>query len=113
MTFTFDNSVITPVTTHKHLGIFFSDNGKWTAHIDAITAKVSKQIAVLRKLKYKITREFLSNMYITFIRPTMEYASEVRDNLKLVRTPLNVYFTAFKSIFLSLYAHINSDECHA
>ena len=34
-------------------------------------------------------------------------------DLKLVRTPLNVYFTAFKSSFLSLYAHINSDECHA
>ena len=33
--------------------------------------------------------------------------------LKLVRTPLNVYFTAFKSIFLSLYAPITSDECHA
>ena len=33
--------------------------------------------------------------------------------LKLVRTLLNVYFTAFKSSFLSLYAHINSDECHA
>ena len=33
--------------------------------------------------------------------------------LKLVRTPLNVFFTAFKSIFLSLYAPITSDECHA
>ena len=30
-----------------------------------------------------------------------------------MRTPLNVYFTAFKSIFLSLYAPITSDECHA
>ena len=27
--------------------------------------------------------------------------------------PLNVYFTAFKSIFLPLYAPITSDECHA
>ena len=35
------------------------------------------------------------------------------SELKLVRTPLNVHFTAFKSIFLSLYAHITSDECHA
>ena len=35
------------------------------------------------------------------------------SRLKLVRTPLNVYLTAFKSSFLSLYAHINSDECHA
>ena len=34
-------------------------------------------------------------------------------SLKLVRTPLNVYFTAFKSIFLSVYAPITSDECHA
>ena len=33
--------------------------------------------------------------------------------LKLVRTPFNVYFTAFKSIFLSVYAPIISDECHA
>ena len=30
-----------------------------------------------------------------------------------MRTPLNVYFTAFKSIFLSLYAPITSDECRA
>ena len=35
------------------------------------------------------------------------------SDLKLVRTPLNVYFTAFKSIFLSLYASITSYECHA
>ena len=33
--------------------------------------------------------------------------------LKLVRTPLNIYFTAFESIFLSLYEPITSDECHA
>ena len=35
------------------------------------------------------------------------------STLELVRTPLNVYFTAFKSIFPSLYAPITSDECHA
>ena len=38
---------------------------------------------------------------------------DIKLRLKLVRTPLNVYFTAFKSIFLSLYAPITSDECHA
>ena len=81
MQFKFDNSVISPLTTHKHLGIILTNNGKWTAHIDNITARVSKQIAVLRKLKYTLTREFLSNMYITFFRPTIEYASEVWDNL--------------------------------
>ena len=34
-----------------------------------------------------------------------------KASLKLVRTPLNVYFTAF--IFLSPYAPFTSDECHA
>ena len=33
--------------------------------------------------------------------------------LKLVRTPLNVYFTGFKSIVLSLYAPITSYKWHA
>ena len=33
--------------------------------------------------------------------------------LKLVRNPLNVYFAAFKSIFLFLYAPFTSYECHA
>ena len=34
------------------------------------------------------------------------------QQLKLVRTPLNVYFTAFIVSF-SLYAPITSYECHA
>ena len=32
--------------------------------------------------------------------------SSLKQSLKLVRTPLNVYFTAFKSSFLSLSMHI-------
>ena len=41
------------------------------------------------------------------------YISTCSIALKLVRTPLNVYFTAFKSISLSLYTPITSYECHA
>ena len=44
---------------------------------------MSKQIAVLRKLKYTLNRDFLSRIYLTFIRPLFEYASEVWDNLTL------------------------------
>ena len=47
----------------------------------------------------------------TFRDDTHIYHGEVlwnihADCLKLVRTPLNVYFTAFKSIFLSLSMHL-------
>jgi hypothetical protein len=34
----------------------------------------------LRKLKFRLKREYLENIYITFIRPILEYSSEVWDN---------------------------------
>ena len=35
---------------HKHLGIIFSSDCKWTKHIDSLIQKTSKQLNVLRKL---------------------------------------------------------------
>jgi hypothetical protein len=33
-----------------------------------------KQVNVLRKLKFTLSRQALSNIYLTFIRPVLEYA---------------------------------------
>ena len=41
-----------------------------------------------------------------FTREDKHLNPEAQATLKLVRTPLNVYFTAFKSSFLSLSMHI-------
>ena len=38
-----------------------------------------KQVNVLRKLKFTLSRKALANIYLTFIRPAMEYACEVWD----------------------------------
>ena len=81
--FQFDGEPIVPSLTHKHLGVVFSNDAKWSAHIEYIASRISKQISVLRKLKYTINREFLSRIYLTFIRPILEYGSEVWDNLSL------------------------------
>ena len=40
-------------------------------------------MAVLRKLKFKVSRNFLETMYLIFIRPLLEYAGEVWDNCTL------------------------------
>ena len=40
-------------------------------------------MAVLQKLKFKVSRNFLETMYLTFIRPLLEYAGEVWDNCTL------------------------------
>jgi hypothetical protein len=40
-------------------------------------SKTSKQVVVLQKLKFKVSQNFLETMYLTFIRPLLEYAGEV------------------------------------
>ena len=63
------------------LGIVFSSDGKLIWHIDYILCKASKQVCVLRKLKFILKREILeNNIYLTFIRPLLEYSCEVCDN---------------------------------
>ena len=37
----------------------------------------SKQLKELRKLKFKLERNYLEKIYLIFIRPILEYASEV------------------------------------
>ena len=80
LTFKLGQTNILSVDFHKHLGIVFSSDGKWTRHIDYILSKASKQVCVLRKLKFILKREILEKIYLTFIRPLLEYSCEVWDN---------------------------------
>jgi hypothetical protein len=75
LSFNLDQTTVDPVHTHKHLWIVFSSDCKWTKHIDKLIESASKQLNVLRKLKYRLNRN-----YLTFIRPVLEYAFEVWDN---------------------------------
>ncbi|CAB9543087.1 hypothetical protein BROOK1789C_685, partial [Bathymodiolus brooksi thiotrophic gill symbiont] len=78
--FDFEGASLRDVELHKHLGVIFSNDCKWTKHIDKLIEKSSKQINVLRKLKFKLKRNYLEKIYLTFIRPILEYASEVWFN---------------------------------
>lgn len=86
LVFTFSDSVIEPVNSHRHLGLVFSSDCKWTKHIDTLIDRTSKQLNILRKLKFKLSREFLERIYFTFIRPILEYACEVWDNCGVINT---------------------------
>ena len=74
-----DNTVLKIVEIHKHLGVYLSSNNKWSKHIDSITESASKQISFLRKIKYQFSKQTLHILYCTYIRPLLEYASEVWD----------------------------------
>ena len=47
--------------------------------IENIARSALKQVNVLRKLKFILSKQALSNIYLTFIRPVLEYACEVWD----------------------------------
>ena len=71
---------ITEVESHKHLGLYLSNDCSWHKHIDYITEKAWYRINTLRKLKFHLDRKSLETIYITFIRPLLEYGDIIWDN---------------------------------
>ena len=68
------------VSSHKHLGLVFSNDCSWHEHLDYIKTKAWSRINIMRKLKFKLNRRFLQTIYFSFIRPLLEYADVVWDN---------------------------------
>ncbi|CAC5393860.1 unnamed protein product [Mytilus coruscus] len=74
-----ENLTVTEVSTHKHLGLHISNDGTWHKHIDVITEKAYKRLNVLRKFKFILDRRSLDIIYLTYIRPLLEYADFIWD----------------------------------
>ena len=74
------------VDYHKHLGVFLSSNAKWDIHIDHIIKRCAKMIGVLRKLKMNISRKCLNQMFLSYIKPILEYADVVWDGCSIDHT---------------------------
>ena len=74
------NVQIQEVSSHKHLGLYFSNDCSWHQHIDNIKQKAWFRIHIMRKLKFKLDRKSLETIYLTFIRPLLEYGDVIWDN---------------------------------
>ena len=121
---TFDDAVLNIAETHKHLGIYLWANNKWTKHIDSIIMYASKQVSYLGKLKYKLSTNTLNKLYSTYIRPLLEYGSEVwdgcsiNDNNRLEQIQLNAarivegfpIFASLRFLYLKLDGKIWQTE---
>ena len=74
------NQQISEVQFHKHLGIFLSNDCTWHKHIEYIKGKAWKRINVMRRLKFQLDRKSLEKIYLSFIRPILEYGNEIWAN---------------------------------
>ena len=75
-----NNIAIEDVESHNHLGITLSSDVTWSKHISLMLDKAWKRIGLLRSLKYHLNRHCLEKMYMSFIRPPLEYGDIIWHN---------------------------------
>ena len=63
-----NSQILQQGTNHKHVGLFFSNNGLWHDHIDYIVKKAYTRLNMLRKVRFILNRFTLEKMYFSFIK---------------------------------------------
>jgi hypothetical protein len=61
--FTFNGNNIPIKMSHTHLGVTLASDAKWNNHIENIILSVSRHLGILRKLKYRLSRQNLEKLY--------------------------------------------------
>ena len=73
-----DNNDIERVTQAKVLGVTLSSDLTWNAHVDTIVSKARKRVFTIYQLKRAGIRQCdLLRVYVSVIRPVLEYACPV------------------------------------
>ena len=72
-----DNTVLEQKSECKFLGIIIDDQLNWKAHINYISSKISKTIAILRLLKYTFPKHILRTLYMSLIYPYFIYCNVI------------------------------------
>ena len=75
-----DNKVIIEEDSYKLLRVFLSNDCTLHKHIDYVIEKVWGRMIVMRRLNFCLDRKSLNIIYLTLIRPVLEYADVVWDN---------------------------------
>ena len=70
------------------MGTTLSNDLTWITHISTIYENASKRLNLLKGLKFKLNRSTLNAMYLTLIRPLMEYADFIWDGCSSESTVL-------------------------
>ena len=76
---------IKEVQSHKHLGLYLTNDGSWHDYIQYIKEKAWAWVNTMRKLKFKLDRKSLEIIYTTFIRPILEYGNMYGTTVLITR----------------------------
>jgi len=78
-----NDTQISEVTSATNLGITLTNNLSWDNHIDKICVKTGKRLSILSRCRCFLPRLSLESLYISMIRPVIEYGDIIYDNTTL------------------------------
>ena len=81
---TINQTPIESVREFKYLGVLLTSNLSWSSHVKAVCSKARRLIGMIYRRFYKFCNTAtLRQLYVSFVRPHLEYASPVwRPHLK-------------------------------
>ena len=74
-----DNKVISEVTSHVNLGLLITNNLSWKDHVTMLADKAHRRLNVIARYRHKIPRSALERLYVTMVRPVIEYGDVIYD----------------------------------
>ena len=82
----FNETNIKRVNKTKFLGFTIQENLKWSSHVNDVLGKISRGIAMLRKVRTVLNKDALLSIYYSFIYPYMQrgitiWANESKGNM--------------------------------
>ena len=94
----FDNNVIEPSLTINILGINISHDLSWKQHISCLAKSASQKLGILYRCKHYFNSQQLLKLYISMIRPSLEYCSHIWGSSSSVYLLDRVESKAFRLI---------------
>ena len=68
-----NNKIIEKVDTFLYLGIYLDQDLSWEPQINHIANKISKNIGILKRLKFTLPKYILKTIYLSLINPHLNY----------------------------------------
>ena len=75
-----NDTKLTEVNNHKHLGLTISNNMSWSSHINEILAKAEKRLSLMRRSKHILPRSCLDKLYKSMILALLDYCDVIYDS---------------------------------
>ena len=74
---------IKEVSTCTTLGIILNNTLTWGDHITNIQLRASKRLTIINRYRHALPRQALETLYISMVRPVIEYGDILYDNCTL------------------------------